>query len=104
MDDDLNVLPLSSLSLNIKALPRKSAVSSSGYFTWLCQRIVFGWIFTGMYFQDEGLSEGEQELLEMKDSMRDAQPKGVIVNKCRTLDQVLVVLLTTNIPYSSFLH
>ena len=38
--------------------------------------------------QDDPPSVKEQELSELKQSLEDTQPVGVIVNCCRTLDQV----------------
>ena len=39
-------------------------------------------------YQDEPLSKEEEELKSLKESLRDTQPLGVIINCCRTLDQV----------------
>lgn len=35
------------------------------------------------------LSEADKDLKELKDSLRDTQPAGLLVQKCRTLDQVI---------------
>ena len=39
-------------------------------------------------FQDEGLSPVEQELRDLKESLQDTQPVGVLVDGCKTMDQV----------------
>ena len=38
--------------------------------------------------QEEGLGDAEQELQELKQSLQDTQPVGVLVSCCKTLDQV----------------
>lgn len=40
------------------------------------------------YFQEDGLSPREQELKDLKESLQDTQPVGVLVDSCRTMDQV----------------
>ena len=43
--------------------------------------------------QEESISPNEAELQELKSSLEDTPPVGVIVNSCRTLDQVECVLI-----------
>lgn len=38
--------------------------------------------------QEDGLSPREQELKDLKESLQDTQPVGVLVDSCRTMDQV----------------
>ena len=45
------------------------------------------------YAQEEAMTPSEVELKNLKESLRDTQPVGVIVNCCRTLDQVIVVVI-----------
>ncbi|XP_029290383.1 RNA cytidine acetyltransferase [Cottoperca gobio] len=66
IDDQLNILPISSHMANIKPVPPKT--------------------------QEEGLSPREQELKDLKESLRDTQPVGVLVDCCRTMDQAKGVL------------
>lgn len=66
IDDRLNILPISSHMTNIKALPPKT--------------------------QEDGPSPREQELKELKESLQDTQPVGVLVDCCRTMDQAKGVL------------
>ncbi|XP_064169869.1 RNA cytidine acetyltransferase [Anguilla rostrata] len=66
IDDQLNVLPVSSHIANIKPVPPKT--------------------------QEEGLSPRELELKELKESLQDTQPVGVLVDSCKTLDQAKAVL------------
>lgn len=66
IDDQLNILPISSHIANIKPLPPKS--------------------------QDAELTPEEQELQEVKLSLQDTQPVGVLVENCKTLDQAKAVL------------
>ncbi|XP_069755546.1 RNA cytidine acetyltransferase [Narcine bancroftii] len=66
INDHLDILPISSHILNIKSVPPKST--------------------------DENLTPGEIELREIKESLRDTQPVGVLVDGCKTLDQVKAVL------------
>lgn len=66
IDDRLNVLPLSSQSLKVTPLTPKS--------------------------KEELTSPNEAELRELKSSLEDTPPVGVIVNCCKTLDQAKVVL------------
>ncbi|CAG2245783.1 KRE33 [Mytilus edulis] len=62
IDDQFNMLPVSSHILNIQPVPAKS--------------------------MEDALSPQEQELRDLKDSLQDTQPVGSIVNCCKTLDQV----------------
>ncbi|EDO49259.1 predicted protein [Nematostella vectensis] len=66
IDDQLNILPLTSHSLNIKAVPPKP--------------------------KEESLTPSEVELKELKDSLQDTQPVGSLINCCRTLDQAKALL------------
>ncbi|XP_044125750.1 LOW QUALITY PROTEIN: RNA cytidine acetyltransferase [Bufo gargarizans] len=66
IDDQLNILPISSQIANLKPLPPKS--------------------------QDTELTPEEQELQEVKLSLQDTQPVGVLVENCKTLDQAKAVL------------
>ncbi|KAM3609142.1 uncharacterized protein V6R79_010191 [Siganus canaliculatus] len=61
IDDHLNILPISSHMANIKPVPPKT--------------------------QEDGLSPREQELKDLKESLQDTQPVGVLVDCCRTMDQ-----------------
>ncbi|XP_069017995.1 RNA cytidine acetyltransferase [Embiotoca jacksoni] len=66
IDDQLNILPISSHVANIRPVPPKT--------------------------QEEGLSPREQELKDLKESLQDTQPVGVLVDACRTMDQAKAVL------------
>ncbi|ELT91505.1 hypothetical protein CAPTEDRAFT_195329 [Capitella teleta] len=66
IDDQLNPLPLSSHTLSITALPPKPI--------------------------DAPQSPEEEELGNLKESLQDTQPVGVLVNCCKTLDQAKAVL------------
>jgi len=66
IDDQLNILPISSHTLTITALPPKS--------------------------KEESMTANEIELKSLKESLQDTQPVGAIVNCCRTLDQAKAVL------------
>lgn len=66
IDDQFNMLPISSHVLNIKPVPAKS--------------------------MEDSLSPQEQELRDLKESLQDTQPVGSIVNCCKTLDQGKAVL------------
>lgn len=66
IDDQLNILPMSSHMANIKPVPPK--------------------------IQEDGLSPREQELKDLKESLQDTQPVGVLVDACRTMDQAKAVL------------
>lgn len=58
VDDQLQVLPLSSHNLQVNPVEKS-----------------------------DGITESETELTELKESLRDTQPVGVLINCCRTLDQ-----------------
>uniref|UniRef100_A0A8C5AYJ3 RNA cytidine acetyltransferase n=1 Tax=Gadus morhua TaxID=8049 RepID=A0A8C5AYJ3_GADMO len=66
IDDQLNVLPISTHMAAIKAVPPKT--------------------------QDDLLSPREQELKDLKASLQDTQPVGVLVDNCKTMDQAKAVL------------
>jgi len=66
IDDQLNILPISSHIANIKAVTPKT--------------------------QDDPPSPREQELKELKESLQDTQPVGVLVDCCKTMDQAKAVL------------
>ncbi|XP_012671087.1 RNA cytidine acetyltransferase [Clupea harengus] len=66
IDDQLNILPISTHIVNIKALPPKN--------------------------QDAPPSPREQELKDLKESLQDTQPVGVLVDCCKTMDQAKAVL------------
>ncbi|XP_023932402.1 RNA cytidine acetyltransferase-like isoform X2 [Lingula anatina] len=66
IDDQLNVLPVSSHTLQIQPVPPKTS--------------------------DDPLPPSEQELKELKESLQDTQPVGVLVDSCKTLDQAKAVL------------
>lgn len=66
IDDQLDVLPISSNVANIKPVPPKS--------------------------QEDGLEPQEMELKALKDSLQDTQPVGVLVDSCKTMDQAKAVL------------
>ena len=62
MDDQLNLLPLSSHVLQLEAVPKRSA--------------------------SDPPSASERQLTELRDSLQDTQPVGALVGCCRTTDQV----------------
>ncbi|XP_044536212.1 RNA cytidine acetyltransferase [Gracilinanus agilis] len=66
IDDQLNILPISSHTANIQPLPPKT--------------------------QEEDLPPSDLELKELKESLQDTQPVGVLVDRCKTLDQAKAVL------------
>lgn len=66
VDDQLNILPISSHVANIAAVPPRS--------------------------QEDRLSSEDMELKELKVSLQDTQPVGVLVDSCKTLDQAKAVL------------
>ncbi|KAJ6667103.1 hypothetical protein lerEdw1_017081 [Lerista edwardsae] len=66
VDDQLNILPVSSHVANIVAIPPRA--------------------------QEDRLSSQDMELKELKDSLQDTQPVGVLVDSCKTLDQAKAVL------------
>ncbi|WIA39314.1 hypothetical protein OEZ86_005429 [Tetradesmus obliquus] len=65
MDDELNVLPTSSLIRHIAPLPTGP---------------------DGKLLNDPSAA-GQAELSDLKDSLTDTQPAGALVSRCRTLDQ-----------------
>ncbi|XP_077318867.1 RNA cytidine acetyltransferase [Lithobates pipiens] len=66
IDDQLNILPISSHNANITPIPPKT--------------------------QESSLTPEEQELQDVKLSLQDTQPVGVLVENCKTLDQAKAVL------------
>ncbi|NXE42420.1 NAT10 acetyltransferase, partial [Ptilorrhoa leucosticta] len=66
IDDRLNILPISSHAASIAPVPPQS--------------------------QEESLRPQELELRELKESLQDTQPVGVLVDGCKTLDQAKAVL------------
>ncbi|KAF6021226.1 NAT10 [Bugula neritina] len=66
IDDELNVLPISSATANITPLPPKSS--------------------------EDLPSESELKLSTLQKSLEDRQPDGVLVDCCKTFDQANVVL------------
>ncbi|GCB68142.1 hypothetical protein scyTo_0013788, partial [Scyliorhinus torazame] len=66
INDQLDILPLSSHISNIKPVPPKS--------------------------MEDSLMPREVELKELKESLHDTQPVGVLVDGCKTLDQAKAVL------------
>uniref|UniRef100_A0A8C3BBH2 RNA cytidine acetyltransferase n=1 Tax=Cairina moschata TaxID=8855 RepID=A0A8C3BBH2_CAIMO len=66
IDDQLNILPISSHVANITPVPPRS--------------------------QEDSLRPQDLELKELKESLQDTQPVGVLVDGCKTLDQAKAVL------------
>ncbi|KAB0406932.1 hypothetical protein E2I00_002321 [Balaenoptera physalus] len=66
IDDQLNILPISSHAASIEALPPQTP--------------------------EESLGPSDLELKELKESLQDTQPVGVLVDCCKTLDQAKAVL------------
>ncbi|NXG41230.1 NAT10 acetyltransferase, partial [Psilopogon haemacephalus] len=66
LDDQLNILPISSHVANITPVPPRS--------------------------QEDSLRPQDLELKELKESLQDTQPVGVLVDGCKTLDQAKAVL------------
>uniref|UniRef100_H1A153 RNA cytidine acetyltransferase n=1 Tax=Taeniopygia guttata TaxID=59729 RepID=H1A153_TAEGU len=66
IDDQLNILPISSHAANITPVLPQS--------------------------QEESLGPQDLELRELKESLQDTQPVGVLVDGCKTLDQAKAVL------------
>ncbi|GAQ78702.1 N-acetyltransferase 10 [Klebsormidium nitens] len=66
MDDELNVLPISSHIRNIKPFVKPEG--------------------------GEVLTEAERDLKELKESLKDTQPMGALVDRCKTLDQAKAVI------------
>ncbi|KAK6190666.1 hypothetical protein SNE40_002478 [Patella caerulea] len=66
MDDQFNILPISTLTSNIEPVPPKSA--------------------------DDPVSPSQKELQDLQESLQDTQPVGALANCCKTLDQAKAVL------------
>ncbi|XP_062432375.1 RNA cytidine acetyltransferase [Rhea pennata] len=66
IDDQLNILPISTHVANITPVPPQS--------------------------QEDSLRPQDLELKELKESLQDTQPVGVLVDGCKTLDQAKAVL------------
>ncbi|XP_075281601.1 RNA cytidine acetyltransferase [Opisthocomus hoazin] len=66
IDDQLNILPISSHIANITPVPPQS--------------------------QEDSLRPQDLELKELKENLQDTQPVGVLVDGCKTLDQAKAVL------------
>ncbi|EMP28162.1 N-acetyltransferase 10 [Chelonia mydas] len=66
IDDQLNILPISSHIANITPVPPQS--------------------------QEDSLRPQDLELKELKESLQDTQPVGVLVDSCKTLDQAKALL------------
>ncbi|NXV11955.1 NAT10 acetyltransferase, partial [Cepphus grylle] len=66
IDDQLNILPISTHVANITPVPPQS--------------------------QEDSLQPQDLELKELKESLQDTQPVGVLVDGCKTLDQAKAVL------------
>ncbi|KAM8808037.1 RNA cytidine acetyltransferase [Eudromia elegans] len=66
IDDQLNILPISTHVANITPIPPRS--------------------------QEDNLRPQDIELKELKESLQDTQPVGVLVDGCKTLDQAKAVL------------
>eukprot|EP00898_Chlorokybus_atmophyticus_P002421 jgi/Chlat1/317/Chrsp1S03186 len=66
MDDELNILPVSTHIRSLQAVPPTE--------------------------EGETLTEAEQELRDLKLSLKDTQPVGSLIDKCRTLDQAKAVI------------
>ena len=66
LDDQLNILPISSHVKNLTELPARSA--------------------------EDALSPDDIELKEIKDKFVESQPTGVLLGQCKTLDQAKALL------------
>lgn len=77
MDDELTVLPLSSHLLDVKPVAKSE------------------------------IEPHNAELADLKESLRDTQPIGVLVNCCKTVDQVSIIrvsfTLSLKLPFYNFL-
>lgn len=51
-------------------------------------RVLMLAFWLSLSLQEDGLSPRDQELKDLKESLQDTQPVGVLVECCRTLDQV----------------
>lgn len=76
MDDELNPLPLSSHTKYITPIANLEG--------------------------EELLSEADKDLKDLKESLRDTQPAGLLVQKCRTLDQVTSYSSSDRCAFPSF--
>lgn len=89
IDDQLNILPISSHVANIKPVPPKTQVSLIHNCTVFCfPSTLYEYHNLCCCQQDDGLSPREQELKDLKESLQDTQPVGVLVDGCKTMDQV----------------
>ncbi|KAL0478988.1 N-acetyltransferase [Acrasis kona] len=70
LDDELNILPLSSHVKDIKAVVLQDETRS----------------------KDHILSEAEKELADLRESLKDTQPIGSLIEQARTLDQAKGIL------------
>ena len=66
MDDNLNILPLSSHTKNVEEVRPKSS--------------------------EDGLSPEETELRDVREKFQDSQPTGSLLNSCKTIDQAKALL------------
>lgn len=64
---------------------REKSTIDVGYIGSLCSLIPDQF---SLPLQEDGLSPREQELKDLKESLQDTQPVGVLVDGCRTMDQV----------------
>lgn len=98
INDQLNILPVSSHMSNIKPVPPKTQVLYTLSMTVIRTRNALdaSWLMRTCLLcssQEDGLSPREQELKDLKESLQDTQPVGVLVDRCRTMDQVEIDLL-----------
>ncbi|KAF3854987.1 hypothetical protein F7725_023042 [Dissostichus mawsoni] len=97
IDDQLNILPISSHMANIKPIPPKlrHLKSNLGLVSLLFFTSInyFATVFKKCYIiEEDGLTPREQELKDLKESLHDTQPVGVLVDCCKTMDQAKGVL------------
>ncbi|KAI1232759.1 N-acetyltransferase 10, partial [Lamprotornis superbus] len=81
IDDQLNILPISSHAANITPVPPQSQIP-------FCALPKVSEDAT----KEESLRPQDLELRELKESLQDTQPVGVLVDGCKTLDQAKAVL------------
>jgi hypothetical protein len=106
IDDQLDILPISSHVASIEALPPQAPVRLGerrrgllGVGSWVgCGLLGWGEL-PSLLWQDENLSPAALELLELKESLQDTQPVGVLVDCCKTLDQVYVGGFRPTLPW-----
>ncbi|XDV28691.1 hypothetical protein PO909_031913 [Leuciscus waleckii] len=91
IDDQLNILPVSTHINNIKPVPPKTQLKQYGFDSQGKQGRIRMLMCT-LKCNDEGLSPLEQELKDLKESLQDTQPVGVLVDGCKTMDQAKAVL------------